>query len=62
MKTAKITISYIKNPDLWNELSDKLDLDEDTFYKYIEYGDYADIEIEVAEDMTITGGRFIPFK
>ena len=60
MNTAKIRIDMIKAPDLWHNLKDKLNLDDDIFYRYIEYGDYGEIEIEVDEKLNIISGKFIP--
>jgi hypothetical protein len=59
MKTCKITVTDIKDPDNWRELQEKLDLDYETFSDYIEYGDYANIELEVDEEFNIIGGKFL---
>ena len=62
MKTCKIVITDIKDPDKWRELQENLDLDYETFIDYIEYGDYANIELEVDAEFNIIGGRFLPNK
>jgi len=41
----------LKAPDLWWSLSQELGLDEETFSRYFEYGDYGEIEIEVDETL-----------
>ena len=60
MNTMKITISMLKEPDIWRQLGDELNLDDDMFYHYFEFGDYGEIEIEVDEKLNIIGGKFIP--
>ena len=60
MNTMKIKISMLKEPDIWRQLGDKLNLDDDMFYRYFEFGDYGEIEIEVDEKLNIIGGKFIP--
>lgn len=65
MKTTTVRIDIaridmLKAPDLWWSLSQELGLDEETFSRYFEYGDYGEIEIEVDETLKIVGGRFIP--
>jgi len=59
MTTAKIQLDMVKEPDLWRELSERLGLDDEVFDQAFEYGDYANIEIEVDEELNIVGGRFI---
>ena len=60
MKTQTIRLDILKAPDLWADLSEQLGLDEETFSRYFEYGDYGAIEIEVDDTLKILGGRFIP--
>ena len=60
MNAVKINISMLKEPDLWMQLSDELNLSEAIFYRYFEFGDYGEIEIEVDEELNIIGGKFIP--
>lgn len=60
MNTATIRIGMLKEPDLWWELSKKLNLDDETFSRYFEFGDYGEIEVEVDQKLNIVGGRFIP--
>lgn len=78
MKTAKITLKSIKEPDGWMQLAHELkfesfkkqhpDLDDDEvsdkFYtevisKKFQYGEYANLEIEVDEDFNIVGGKIL---
>ncbi len=60
MSTTKINISMLKEPTLWRQLQDKLNLSEDKFSHYFEYGDYGEIEIEVDENLNIISGKFVP--
>lgn len=78
MKTSTIDLEMIKISDGWMDLSydlfqDKIneqysDEDEANFKlhekanKVFEYGEYANLEIEVDENLNIVGGRIIPFK
>ena len=78
MKTAKISIDSIKDSDGWMNLAydlfkDKIDEqfpDEDEAHEKLhekannifEYGEYADITIEVDENLNIVGGKIHPFK
>lgn len=60
MKTSKITLNDLKDSDGWRELA--YDLGHGNFAKYIfQYGEFADITIEVDEDLNIIGGRIIPY-
>lgn len=78
MKKSSITLQSIKDSDGWMDLGydlfkDQIDsqyADEDEAHDKLhekvnsifEYGEYADIEIEVDSDLNIIGGRIIPFK
>ncbi len=61
-KTAKIVLSCIKDPDGFGNLQHELGLSDDAVREHFTWGEYADIELEVAEDMTIVGGRFLKVK
>jgi len=62
MKTTTVRLDMIKAPDLWADLSEQLGMEDETFFRHFEYGDYGEIEIEVDETLKILGGRFIPCK
>lgn len=78
MATSKIDLEMIKISDGWMDLSydlfqDKINeqySDEDEANvklhekanKIFKYGEYANLEIEVDENLNIIGGRIIPFK
>lgn len=59
-KTSTITLSNIKDSDGWFELGNDLGLSHKQIYKIFEYGEYANIEIEVDENLNIIGGKIIP--
>ncbi len=60
MNKIKIKLEMLKEPDLWWDVREGLDMSDDTFYHYFEYGDYGAIEIEIDENLNIVGGKFIP--
>ena len=62
MKTAKTVINNIKDSDGWFELGNSLGINSNKIYDIFEHGEYANIEIEVDENLNIIGGRIIPFK
>lgn len=60
------TVAFEKFKKEHPEIEDEDDL-SDEFYqeviaKTFEYGEYADLEIEVDENFNIIGGKIIPFK
>jgi hypothetical protein len=57
MKTAKIELSSIKSSDGWYSLAFELGIPEKEIYKIFEYGEYADLTIEVDENLNIVGGK-----
>lgn len=56
MKTAKIILTNIKDPDGWQELAEALGLSANARKKF---GEYASIEIVVDADCNIVGGRIL---
>jgi hypothetical protein len=60
-RTAKMRLFNLKEPDGWTELLFWLGLGEDEALrrKHFEYGEYANIEIEVDRDLRIVGGRIL---
>lgn len=59
MKTAKIILTNIKDPDGWQELAEALGLSANARKKFFEFGEYASIEIVVDADCNIVGGRIL---
>ena len=62
MKTATITIDSIKDSDGWYELGTSLGLSDEKIGKTFLYGEYANITIEVDENLNIIGGKINPYK
>jgi len=60
-KTATISIDSIKDSDGWYSLAHELGLEDNT-YNIFEYGEYANITIEVDENLNIVSGKIHPFK
>jgi hypothetical protein len=61
MKTTTIDL-YVKDPDTFPDMAHELKLSAAVRRKYLEFGEYATIQLEVADDMSIVGGRFLPVK
>jgi len=61
-KTGKISLQTIKSADGWGEVGTALGFDEDKIRNVFEYGEFADLEIIIDENLNIVGGRVIPFK
>jgi hypothetical protein len=57
-KLGQITIE-VKDPDGWGEVIHDLGLSDAKARKYFEFGEYATLQLEVEEDMTVTG-RIVP--
>jgi hypothetical protein len=78
MKTSKITLENIKYSDGWMDLVYDLfqeniqkefpdeDIAHDKLHEkanlIFEYGEYANLEIKVDENLNIIGGKIFPFK
>lgn len=60
MKTARIRIDSIKDSDGWFSLGHELGLTPRQIYATFEYGEFANIEIVVDENLNIIGGKIIP--
>ncbi len=58
-KTATLILSSIKEPDAFNKLIDDLGLTEAKRKRYFEFCEYADLELEVDEDLNVVSGRFV---
>ena len=59
--TARITLCDIKEPDVFFELCDKLKVSDAKREKFLEFGEYASIELVVDRNFNIVGGRFLPW-
>jgi hypothetical protein len=57
MKTATIKLESIKETDGWFELAYSLGYKEKEIYDIFEYGEFADLTIEVDENLNIVGGK-----
>lgn len=62
MKTAKIVLSDVKDPDLFHELVHKLKIPRAVENRHFAFGEYASLEIEVNAKLEIVGGRFLPIE
>lgn len=74
MKTTKIVLDSLKEPDKFQELCVDLGLIQyneiwagdpkvsPLVDKFFDCGEYASIEIEVDENLNIVGGRFLPVR
>lgn len=58
----KIVLCDLKEPDVFGELIDALDLTDAKRQKYFEFSEYASIELVVDSDLKVVGGRFLPVK
>lgn len=59
---GKITLKNIKDSDGWMELANDLGYTNEEAYKIFEYGEYANLTIEVDKDLNIVGGKIHRFK
>jgi hypothetical protein len=59
-KTAKISLDSIKDSDGWSDLGHELGFSREKISKTFLYGEYANIQIEVDEDLNIIGGKIVP--
>ena len=60
--TAKIKLNNLKDSDGWFELGNKLGFTYNQISAIFQYGEYANIEIEVDNNLNIIGGKIIPYK
>lgn len=51
---------YIKDPDVFWELCDKLKISETKRKRHFEFGEYATLEIVFDKSLNIIGGRVVP--
>ena len=58
MRTAVVVLE-VKDPDAFGDMRDELGLSEKKADKFLEFGEYAALELTVSEDMTFTG-KFLP--
>jgi hypothetical protein len=60
LRRATITLQQIHESDAWMELATALGWTEDDQRHWLEYGDYASVELVVQANGAIVGGRLIP--
>jgi hypothetical protein len=60
MKTATIQLGSIKDPDGWGNLIHELGLSEEKRRQYFQWGEYADLELEIDENLQVVSGRILP--
>lgn len=58
-RTVTVTLGSIKDPDAWGHVAEGLGLSDEQSRAYLEWGEYATIELTVSDDMTFTG-RILP--
>lgn len=59
-KLGQITVT-VKDPDGWGDVIHDLGLSDKQREKYFEFGEYATLDLEIEEDMSVTG-RIVPRK
>lgn len=59
-KLGQITVT-VKDPDGWGDVIHALGLTDAKREKFFEFGEYATLQLEVEEDMAVTG-RIVPRK
>lgn len=59
MKTAKIVLDNVKDPDGWGGLIQELALSQKVSREHFDFGEYASLELEIDEDLNVVGGRVL---
>lgn len=59
MKTAKIRLDNIKEPDGWGNLIHALGLPKELVKHHFEWSEYASLELEIDENLNVVGGRIL---
>ena len=49
-------------PDAFQRLIGRLEITQAVSKRFLEFGEYASIELTVDKDMTITAARFLPMR
>jgi hypothetical protein len=62
MKTAKIIICDVKNPDGFGELIQKLGLSRAAVAAHFQWSEYASFELEIDENLQVVAGRVLSVK
>ena len=60
LRRATITLQQIHESDAWMELAFALGWTEDDQRHWLDYGDYASVELVVQANGAIVGGRLVP--
>jgi hypothetical protein len=61
MLKTKIVLHYVKDPDSFPDMAEELGLSEEVRRKFLQHGEYANLELQVDEDLNVLGGKFLPF-
>lgn len=59
-RVAVVKLEAVKEPDLWPDMAATLGLSEEVRGRHFRYGEYADLELVISDDMTVVGGRILP--
>jgi len=58
-RTATIFLFSIKDPDGWGDLIQELRLSREVTSAHFEFGEYANLELEIDKDLNVVGGRVL---
>jgi len=61
VKTARVYLHNIKSEE-WAEMAHALDLSNEMRARYLEFGEYASLELELDEELRVVGGRVVSRK
>ncbi len=59
LKTAKIVLDSIKDPDGWGQLIYELDLTGKAAREHFEFSEYASLELVIDESLKVVSGRIL---
>jgi hypothetical protein len=60
LKTTRVIVPDIKEPDVWSEMAANLGVPAHVRDRFLQFGEYASLELEVNEKLEIVSARFIP--
>jgi hypothetical protein len=60
LKTTRVIVPDIKEPDAWSEMLAELGVPAHVRDRFLQFGEYASLELEVNEKLEIVSARFIP--
>lgn len=61
MKTAKVVLKYVKDPDGLPDMAEELNLSQAARRKFLLHGEYVNLELVIDEDLNVVGGKLLPF-